>query len=84
MKKLQKQEQQQHLLLTHTLRIITRKSCENEIISMSRAWDKKKNLNPQQDANLRPPKHRAGALSTLELRRGNADVALCGERNERC
>ena len=26
--------------------------CENEIISMPRAWDKEKTLSPQQDSNL--------------------------------
>ena len=34
------------------------------MISMSRAWDKEKNLSPWRDSNLWPPKHRAGALST--------------------
>ena len=39
-------------------------SCEDEIIGMSRVWDREKNLSPWQDSNLWLPKHWAGALST--------------------
>ena len=38
--------------------------CENELIIMSRAWDKEKIWVTRQDSNLWPPKHRASALST--------------------
>ena len=41
------------------------KLCKNEIISMSLAWNKEKNLSPQQDAYIWPPIHKAGALYPL-------------------
>ena len=34
---------------------------------MTRAWDREKNLSPQQESNTWPPEHWVGALST-ELR----------------
>ena len=37
------------------------------MISMSRAWDKEKNLSPQRDSNLTPPKHQAGTLFTKAM-----------------
>ena len=41
------------------------KLCKNEIISMSLAWNKEKNLSPQQDAYIWPPIYKAGALYRL-------------------
>ena len=40
---------------------------KDELINMTPAWDKEKNLSPQQELNPWPPEHRVGALST-ELR----------------
>ena len=40
---------------------------KDEIISMTRAWDKLKKLIPRRVSNSWPPEHWAGALST-ELR----------------
>ena len=40
---------------------------ESKLINMTLAWDKEKNLSPQQESNPRPPEHWADALST-ELR----------------
>ena len=37
---------------------------KGELINMSQPWDKEKNLSPQQELNLSPPKHRAGPLYT--------------------
>ena len=40
---------------------------KGELIYMTRAWEKEKNLSPRQESNPWPPEHRVGALST-ELR----------------
>ena len=37
---------------------------KDEIINMTRAWDKEKNLSPRRESYPWPPEHRAGALST--------------------